>query len=401
MQIPGGASVDAQRVGVGGQVALLACGLFATIGLFSPGLLLPQLEQAFAGTPNVDLLVPLVGTIASFSFAVAAPGVGALLARFGCRAVIIPSLILLAVAGTAPAMLDNLWAMVATRAVVGAAVAGVFTAGLTGIGSLSDANRARMFGWYGVVGGATAILVFPAVGAIARTGWRLPFAIHLVALLMLPLAFLLPKALGRAARRAPGERRGESANLFGPAMVGLLIVAAYAGMCMLLAPIYAPLYLGSLGITDTRLLAIPVTLSAVCAAISAAVYGPAQRFLGIAGVFAAILIGIGGVLLVAGTTDSVVIFCIALGILGGLMGLVAPNISAAALAAAPEKGGEAMGLANGVMFGSQLLFPFIATWIRSQAGLGAVLLVFAAAALGIGVTILARMTVIRRRVVQS
>jgi hypothetical protein len=49
---------DGSRVGqpsAGAQAALLACGLFSTIGLFSPGLVLPQIERAFAAVPHAAL----------------------------------------------------------------------------------------------------------------------------------------------------------------------------------------------------------------------------------------------------------------------------------------------------------------------------------------------------------
>ncbi len=399
MHTAGGAQPEAQRSSAGAQAALLACGLFPTIGLFSPGLLLPQIARAFAATPNAELLTQLIGAISSFFFAVGAPVAGVLIARFGCRAVIGPSLLLLGLAGTAPALLNDLWSMLVTRALVGLAVGGIFTGGLTGIGAMPEQKRAKMFGWYSVVGGAVAIAVFPAIGAMARSGWRLPFTVHLVALVVLPLVFFLPKALGRSAATAPAERRDSGGGLLEPAMLGLLGIAAYAGMSMLLPPMYSPIYLTSLGVTDPRVLAIPVTMSSLLAVFASASYGWLYRWLGVAGVSGACLLVISCVLLLAGTTQSIPLFTIAIAIQGGVLGLIAPNVSAAAMhAAPPEKAGAAMGLANGVMFGSQLLFPFLAAWIRGQAGLAGVFFAFAAAGLLIGLSVLAHMAVGRRRV---
>src|SRR5687768_1674848 len=82
--------------------ALLGCGMFTTVGLFSPGLVLPQMERHFAATSNVTLLTELVGTLAGFAFALGAPVAGGLVARFGCRAVFLPALMLFAAAGAAP-----------------------------------------------------------------------------------------------------------------------------------------------------------------------------------------------------------------------------------------------------------------------------------------------------------
>lgn len=385
------------RLGMGAQAGLLACGLFTTIGLFSPGLILPQIEKTFASTPHVELLVQLIGAIASFSFAVGAPFAGALVSRLGCRRVILPSLILFAIAGTAPALLDSLWAILATRILLGLALSGIFTGGLAGIGSMAENRRARMFGWYSVVGGATSIVMFPVIGIMARSGWHLPFVIHLLAAAIVPLAALLPRELGQVSRDGTASG-GPSGSLFGPAMIGLLIMSILVGMGMFIGPMYAPLYLSSLGISDTRLLAIPVTLGSIASVCASGGYGFLHRKLGIAGVSAVGMLTMALALAIAGTTTAIPLFTFAIIIHSGMIALLAPHVSATALALSPAgKGSQAMGLANGVMFGSQLLFPFLAAWIREQAGISGVFLVFAAASLLIALVIGARLGTARGR----
>jgi MFS family permease len=196
-----------RRLGTAAQVGLLGCGLFATIGLFSPGLVLPQIERAFAATLHAELLTQLVGAVASFSFAVGAPLAGVLIARLGCRRVIVPSLVLFAIIGTAPALMNDLWAILTSRVLLGLTLSGIFTGGLAGIGALPEAQRARMFGWFAVVGGAAAIAMFPIIGAMARFDWHLAFTAHLVALVIVPFAWRIPPALGRAAAPAVPSAR--------------------------------------------------------------------------------------------------------------------------------------------------------------------------------------------------
>jgi len=70
------------------------------------------------------------------------------------------------------------------------------------------------------------------------------------------------------------------------------------------------------------------------------------------------------------------------------LALLAPNVSATALAvSSPGQGSQAIGLANGVMFGSQLLFPFIASAIRAATSIAGVFLCFGVVALAIGVAV--------------
>ena len=395
----GDSAIRVMKLSVGAQSGLLACGLFTTIGLFSPGLLLPQIEKSFAGTPHVELLVQLIGAIASFSFAVGAPLAGGLTARMGCRRVILPSLILFAIAGTAPALLDNLWTILATRVILGLSLSGIFTAGLAGIGAMPASSRARMFGWYSMVGGAAAILLFPVVGVLARYGWHLPFVVHLLAAAVVPLAALLPRSLGQVEQGSAAEPEA-SGTLLNPAMIGLLSMSVLVGMAMFIGPMYAPLYLSTLGISDTRLLAVPVTLGSIGAVMASAGYGFLHRKLGISGVSVAGMLTMGLALAVAGTSAIIPLFTIAIIVHSATVALLAPHVSATALALSPAgKGSQAMGLANGVMFGSQLLFPFLSSWIRAETSVTGVFLAFAAAALLIGFAIVLRRSMMQRRAV--
>ncbi len=350
--------------------------------------MLPQIERAFAATPHAVLLTQLIGAVASFSFAVGAPLAGALIARLGCRRVIVPSLVVFAIAGTAPALLNDLWAMVATRVVLGLSLSGIFTGGLAGIGAMPDMRRARMFGWFAVVGGAAAILLFPAVGALARVDWHLAFTVHLVALAVVPLAWRLPASLGVFAPRASTDARTGMRTLFTPAMLGLLGLAGFAGIAMFLGPMYSPLYLTSLGVTDTRLLAVPMTLGSIAAVFASAAYGFLHGRLGIYGLSATMMVVMGLALVLAGSVDAMTVFTAAIVVHSATLALLAPNVSATALAvSSPGQGSQAIGLANGVMFGSQLLFPFIASAIRAATSIAGVFLCFGVVALAIGVAV--------------
>lgn len=383
-------------------VALLACGMFTTVGLFSPGLILPQIERHFAGTPHVTLLTELVGTLAGFAFALGAPIAGGLIARFGCRAVLLPALTLFATAGAAPVLLDSLWAILAARVVLGLALSAIFTGSLAGLGALRADVRMGMFGWFSVVGGATAILLFPLIGVIGHYGWRPAFLVNLLALPVLLPVLMLPRWLGVAAPRdAAAVRSGPaSGGLIGPAMAFLLLIGALAGMSMLIGPIYAPLFLSSLGITDTQTLAIPATIGSIAAVAASACYGQAHRALGLYGVWAVSMLAMGAGLLIAGTSTTMPVFTIGVVISSATVALMAPNVSATAIAISPPHlGAQAIGLANGVMFGAQLAFPFIAAWVRAIAGLSGLFMLFGLVMLAIGAgTGLRAMAVARDRV---
>lgn len=386
---PGSAGLDLSPIAT---ATLLACGMFTTIGLFSPGLVLPQIERHFHAVPHAALLTELVGTIASFAFAIGSPLGGALIARVGVRAVLVPALLIFAAVGALPAALDNIWAILAARLALGFVLGAIFTGALAGLGSLPAERRARMFGWFAVVGGGAAIGMFPLVGALGKIGWQPPFLLNLLALPVAALALRLPQGLAMAGEPTRTERAEGAAErpLLNGSMAWLLVIAALAGMSMLIAPIYSGLRLTELGVTDTATIAIPATIGSIAAVLASATYGWLHPRIGSHGVTALAMLVIAAMLAVAGLTMTAVVFGAAVVVQSAMVALIAPNVSATALEIAPAgKGAQAMGLANGMMFGAQLAFPFIAAPIRAEAGLGGVFLVFCGAALACGLGTLA------------
>lgn len=366
-------------------IALLGCGMFTTIGLFSIGIVLPQIAGAFPETGDAPLIAQVAGAISSFSFAIAAPLSGILIQRRGLRDTLVPALILFAIAGTAPALARNLWEIIVLRIILGIALAGIFTAGLTGIALMSEAVRARLFGWYAVVGGVTAMVVFPVVGVLAGYGWRAAFLVNLAALAILPFASGIPREMGRTMRRADAAAPTRGRPFLDGPMLGLLALSGFAGMAMFIGPMFTPIYLSGLGVTDPRLIAAPITAASVAAVAASASYGWLHRRLGVAGITALTMALIGGALLLSGLTTS--ILPIGLGVVLAAVGVAAfaPNVSAAAVElSAGRNQATVLGAANGALFGAQVLFPFIAEPISRSAGPGAVFLAFGSCALLIG-----------------
>jgi hypothetical protein len=222
------------------------------------------------------------------------------------------------------------------------------------------------------------------VGLLGHYGWRLAFLVHLSALLVVPLALAIPTALGRSDAGVRGGAIAPSEPFLNMPTVGLLIIAGLSGMSMMLSPIYGPIYLASLGVTDTRLASIPLTIGAAAAVLAAAAYGRVHQSIGVMGVFVAASALMGVTLLIAGFTGSVVVFTVAMAGMSAMVALLGPNLNAAAVAFnTPIQAARAIGIANGVMFGAQLAFPFVAAWVRGLAGLSGVFLAFGIAMMAV------------------
>jgi MFS family permease len=91
---------------------------------------------AFANHPNATLLVQMTGGTTGLAFALSSPLTRFLIERYGYRDVNLISVKTFAVIGIAPAVLDSLPLIMATRRVLGVTVAGAITAGITGLAPL-------------------------------------------------------------------------------------------------------------------------------------------------------------------------------------------------------------------------------------------------------------------------
>lgn len=369
-------AIEPDMPGRAGLTGLLLCSLFPVIGLFAIGVDLPRIAAAFADQPNARLLAQLIGGSTGLAFALSSPLIGLLIERFGYRNVYIASILGFAIVGTAPALIHSLPLIVASRCVLGVTVAGAMTAGMSGLGQLPAAFRARMFGRNAMVSSVGAIISFPLVGKLAAISWRVPFLIHLAALLVIPLILSLkaaPSPRARAAHRARGQGLGVP--------VRLLAIAAFIGLTMYVGPMFSPFYLASIGITDPALAAIPLSVMSCCSLLMTSNYGRLHARFGTAIIFGGILLAVGCGLTSAGMSLSLPIFAASMGLVASGLSMFTPNLGAAISEASAGNPGRGIGWAMSAMFAVQVFFPFIAEAIRSFLGPRGVFLCFGGASL--------------------
>ncbi|MEI4277834.1 MFS transporter [Klenkia terrae] len=171
---------------------LMAASCMPILGavLLSP--VLPTLQRAFADTPGVDALAPLVLTAPALVIALLAPVAGRIVDAVGRKRLLVGSLVLYAILGTAPVLLDSLPAVLATRVGVGVAEAAIMTCCTTLIADYSaGARRAKLFGLQTIVTTLAATVFFGLGGALGSNDWRTPFWLYLVALPLAGLAAVL------------------------------------------------------------------------------------------------------------------------------------------------------------------------------------------------------------------
>ena len=234
---------------------------------------LPKMQDHFASVPGAKALVPLALTVPALALAVLAPFAGVIVDRLGRKRLLVVATLLYAVFGTAPLWLDSLGAIIASRALVGVAEAAIMTCCTTLIGDYySGQRRVRYLSLQTMCASASATAFFVLGGAAGSAGWRVPFFVYAVSLVLAPLmATALPSPAPRAAAvRAPreGARRPFPWRQLG----GICALTFFGAMVFYTVPVEMSYLLDDLGVKNSGVIGLATAIA------SAATVGGAVAF---------------------------------------------------------------------------------------------------------------------------
>src|SRR6478609_1720194 len=183
---PGSVSPTAdRRAGLAQLILLLAGSCMSVLGAVLIAPVLPQMAEAFAGTPGVDVLVPIVLTVPALLIGLTAPFAGVIVDRVDRKRLLLIAMVAYAIFGTAPLYLNSLGAIVGSRVLVGICEAAIMTCCTTLIGDYwSGPRRARYLGLQTLVAALSATVFLAVGGILGGEGWRTPFWLYTVALLL-------------------------------------------------------------------------------------------------------------------------------------------------------------------------------------------------------------------------
>lgn len=357
------------RLGLVPRIALIAAGTFPAIGLFSMGAALPAIERGFADTQNAALMIQIVIGLVAPLFALASPLAGRLVAQHGVRSIYLVSIVLFLIGGLGPAICSALWAMIPFRVVLALGIAGVSTAGYSGIARVPEKQRHTMIGMLNFAGGAISIAAFPLVGFLAQQDWDLAFLVHLIVVPLALTAFALPRRSEPTHVEEVGTEPVPAKPLAGLPII-LLVIAVVAGWSMVGSSIYSPVYLSSIGMSDSGRIGSVLAIMAACSLLGSGSYGYVQRLFG---THKMLLLGLaltGSGCVVIGASGAITGATVGLGLMGAGLAVCVAAIFASAIEAIGPTGnvGGAMGVMNLAMFGPQILFPPIALAIGASGG---------------------------------
>jgi MFS family permease len=242
-----------------------AISLVAILGVASVTPAFPSLAIALEiPRENLGLLV----TTFTFPSVVLSPVFGFLADQYGRKKVIVPSLLLFGIAGTACTFVRDFNLLLGLRFVQGIGAAALLSLSITLIGDLYTGDRRTTAMGYTASVSSVGTASYPTIGgALASLAWFYPFALPIVAL---PIAALValrlknPEPKGRLNLRTYLRNAGKS--LRNRQVVGLFL-ASTANFILLYGAYvtYLPVLLAD------RFQADPFTIGLVMSSISAAI----------------------------------------------------------------------------------------------------------------------------------
>jgi MFS transporter, ACDE family, multidrug resistance protein len=214
-------------------------------------------------------------SIHTLTTALASPVLALLANRLGNLQILVGSLIGYACFGVAGAWMTDFWAMLAMRALVGAASGGIAAVSVGILSSMYDGEaRTKMLG-YATSALAAATVIFPVLGGwLGSTHWQYAFYLHGLAFpvalsVLVVLGRQSPKAAGLDLAQNSGLRKSLSQASVQVLLVGLALTSALSYVIIVYIPLHLKAVIGASPLVSGGVLATQAVGAAVISAVGA------------------------------------------------------------------------------------------------------------------------------------
>lgn len=234
---------------------LLLCGCMSVLAAVVIAPVLPKMQAHFAALAGAEYLVPLALTTPGLVIGLLSVPIGLLADRVGRKQLLIGGLSLYALFGMAPLWLDSLYPILGTRLGVGFSEAVIMTCCTALIGDyFQGLQRERYLALNTTFASSSAVIFIAIGGVLGEFGWRVPFAVYGVSLLLACAAVLL---LWEPPRRQPGAT-AHMVSVATPELVwrpwlllGICLVTLFGGVMFMAVQVHIGYLLERVGVTSS------------------------------------------------------------------------------------------------------------------------------------------------------
>lgn len=335
---------------------------------------LPDMSRDFAGYPNGQTLVKLSLSLPALFIALTAILAGKFIDRKGRKPLLGVALLVYAVAGSSGYWLDNLYGVLAGRALLGISVGITMTIVTTLVADYYQGVARQQFAGLQIAVMSLAGILFISLGGwLADIRWNVPFLLYLYALIILPVAL-------RYVQEPPPAAAEAQAGMASPRVPGVIWLVFASVMLMwilfFIIPIQIPFYLKSLGVEQNSLIGLAVASSTLFSAVASFFYARLKARLSFAMLFSMGFGLMAVAFVVVALSQSYALVVCGLLLAGMGMGLLIPNANVLVMQLAPPAvRGREIGKLTTFWFLGQfvsplVLLPFISSFSQESVFIG-------------------------------
>ncbi len=340
------------------KLTLLLVSSLTIMSMLTISASLPDMAVDFKDDPNGEQLVKMALSFPALFIALSAMVAGPIIDSTGRLKLLGPILVVYAIAGSSGYWLENLYLILAGRALLGICVGFTMTIATTLIADYYQGKARQQFAGIQIAFMSVAGIVFVSLGGVlADIDWRIPFLIYVLSLAVLPLAYIFLKE----PEHQPGEKRDEAVALKSPRIIWFVFAnVMLMWILFFIVPIQIPFHLKDIGMESNTAIGLVIASSTFFSAISSFSFGKLKGRFSFPALFALGygLMAIAFVFIAFG--DS--FFMVMMGMLfSGLgMGITIPNANVWVMQLAPlEIRGREIGRLTTFWFMGQFLSPLI------------------------------------------
>lgn len=339
------------------KVVLLLISSLTIMSMITISPSLPDMTKAFSEIPNGPTLVKLTLSFPGLFIAISALIAGGFIDKFGRLKLLGYSLVLYALGGVSGYWLDNLYLILAGRALLGIAVGISMTIVTTLVADYYQGKARQKFAGLQIAVMSLGGIIFISLGGIlADIHWRVPFLIYFFSLFILPFAYAILRE-----PKLPAKIEQKDTSIKSPKLIWIVFFnVMIMWILFFIIPIQIPFYLKELGINSNSMIGLAIASSTFFSAIAAISYSKIKDKFSFAQLFAVgyFLMAIAYVLIAMADTYTVVMLGMLFAGLG--MGIMIPNANIWVMQLAPaEIRGKEIGRLTTFWFMGQFLSPVL------------------------------------------
>ncbi len=346
------------------KAALLLVSSLTIMSMITISASLPDMSETFEAQPGGPALVKLSLSFPALFIAISAIIAGMVIDKFGRLKLLTIALIFYAVGGTSGYWLDNIYHILAGRALLGLSVGISMTIVTTLIADYYQGKARQKFAGLQIAIMSIGGIVFITLGGIlADIDWRVPFLLYFFSLLVLPVTRTYLKEPKEITVRKKADSSVRSPKIIWFVFLNVMLI----WIIFFIIPVQIPFYLKSIGVETNTLIGIAIAASTFFSAVASFSYSRIRDNFGFRQIFGLgyLLMALAYASMAYGNSYGMVLLGMLLAGLG--MGLMIPNANIWVMQLAPpEIRGREIGRLTTFWFMGQfvsplLLLPFLDT----------------------------------------